>query len=502
MINASLSISPLINVTASLAQLAAQAQSTQTLLVLGSSPVIDVLTRKQTFNSAIEVAELFGGDAPETAFAVEWFDQSPQPLTLDIGRWAQTATNGQLLGAPLLPATQIISVWQAITDGGFAIAIDGAAVEQISPLNFAGADNLNGVAAVIQAKLTGATIVFDSVNQRFVITSDTTGATSSVSFATAPTGVGITDISTMLGLTVASDGAFQANGIVAETALAAVTLFDENFGQEFYGLSVLGAADADHQAIAPFLKASSNKHFYFISTQETGVLVAATTTDIASVLSAAVTPKTAIQFNGGSAFSVASLAARILTVDYTGSATAITLMYKQEPGITPDRLNSTQLAAALAKNCNVFVSYNNGANIIQPGVCCDGNFIDTIIGADALTLAIQAAVFNLLFTTTTKIDQDDPGMHRIKVTIESILEQFRRNGYIAPGQWNGPLFGSLVNGSDGTPPTLTKGYYVFQPPIASQPQAQRSARVSVPFQIAVKLAGAVQTVDVAITLNN
>lgn len=501
MINASLSISPLINVTASLAPQAVQAESTATLLMLSNSPVIDVVTRMETFTSATQVATFFGSNSPEAAAATIWFSQSPQPLSLNIGRWAQTASSGQLFGAPLTPTQQGIAAWQAITDGGFDITIDGGAQELITLVNFAAAANLNAVAALIQAKLTGATIVWNALIESFVITSNTTGATSNVSFATAPA-AGVTDISGMLGMKSTSLGAYQANGIAAESALAAVTIFDQNFGQQWYALNILGAVDADHQAVAPFLAASINKHFYSISTQEAGVLVTADTTDIAYVLQQAKTPKTAVQYNGNSPYSALSLMARILTVDYTGSNTAINLMYKQEPGILPDNLNSIQLASLLAKNCNAFLAYNNGASIIQPGICSDGNWIDTIIGADALTLAIQTAVFNLFFTSTTKVGQDDSGQHQIKVTIEQVLAQFKTNGYIAPGVWTGPLFGSLQNNPDGTPPTLTKGYYVFQPPVAGQSQASRSGRISVPFQIAVKLKGAVQTVNVAITLNN
>ena len=51
----------------------------------------------------------------------------------------------------------------------------------------------------------------------------------------------------MLALTnTAGNGAYQSNGIAAETALAAVTLFDTDFGQKWYGLAIAGAADADH----------------------------------------------------------------------------------------------------------------------------------------------------------------------------------------------------------------------------------------------------------------
>lgn len=495
--NASLSISSLVSVSASLAAQATQAQSTQTMLVLGSSPVIDPVTRMLSFPSLTAVAQLFGSNAPETAWATDWFNQSPQPTSLNIGRWAQSATSGQLIGSPLLPSILLISTWTPITDGGFHITVDGGGPQNVIGLNFSGASNLNGVAAVIQAVLTGATIVWNAINGNFVVTSDTTGASSTVSFATAPTGGGVTDISSMLGLTAASSGAFQAPGIVAETALAAVTIFDNTFGQQWYGLSIIGAADADHLAVQAFIAASINKHFYWTSTQETGVLVATDTSDIAYALKAANLAKGAVQYNGSSPYSAASLAGRILTVDYSGSNTAIALMYQQEPGITPDTLNALQLANLLAKNCNAFLAYNNGASIIQPGICSNGQWIDTVIGADALVLAIQTGVFNLLYTSTTKVGQDDPGMHQIKVTIETFLAQFKTNGYIAPGIWNSAGFGSLKQGD-----TLTKGYYVYQPPIALQSEGQRDARISVPFQIAAKLKGAVQTVDVFITLNN
>jgi hypothetical protein len=500
--NASLPISSLISVTASLAAAAVQGQTTSSLLILGSSPVIDVETRMEPFSSLTEVGELFSETDPEYLAAVPFFGQSPQPASAFIGRWAQTATNGQLFGSPLTATQQLLATWTAITDGSFGIAINGAGVVQVSALNFSGAANLNAVAALIQAELTGATIEYSAYGENFVITSSTTGTTSTVSFATTPTGEGVTDISALLGLTAASSGAYVANGIAAESALAAATLFDQTFGQQWYALSICGAADSDHEAVSAFLAGTTNKHFYQVSTQEAGVLVSTDTSDIAAVLMASSTAKVAVQYNGSSPYSGLSLLGRILTVDYSASNSAIDLMWQQEPGITADNLTSPQLAAMLAKNCNGFVGYNNGSAIIQPGICSNGQYIDTVIGADALTLAIQSAVFNLFYTSTTKIPGTDAGNHRIKVTIEQVLAQFVTNGFIAPGVWNGPLFGSLTAGSDGTPPTLAKGYYVYQPPVALQTAAQQASRISVPFQIAVNLAGAVNTVNVAITLNN
>ncbi len=495
--NASLSIASLINVSTSLAQAATQGQGTQSLLVLSGSPVIDATTRMAPFSSSSQVAQLFGSAALETEAAELWFQQSSN--TMFIGRWAQTATAGQLIGAPLTPAQQLVSAWQAITDGGFSIAINGSPATQVTGISFAAVNNLNAVAALIQPQLAGASIVYNAFSGNFVLTSSTSGVASTVSFAAPPTGEGVTDISSLLGLTESSSGCIQANGVAAESALSAATLFDQMFGAQWYGMAIIGAADTDHTAVASFLSSTQNKHFYFTSTQQSGALVAAFTTDIASVLQSANVGKAAVQYSGTSPLSAISLAGKMLSVNYAGSNTVIAGMYQNEPGISPDALNSMQLAALIAKNCNGFVAYNNGSSIIQPGVCCNGQFLDTVIGADALALTIMSTVDNLLLSQ--HIPQTDSGMHQIKVAIESVLQQFVTNGFIAPGVWNGPLFGSLANGSDGTPPTLTSGFYVFQPPIASQPVAQKAQRISVPFQIAVNLAGAVQTVNAAITLN-
>jgi len=364
--SASLSPASLISITASVAAAPTQAQNTQSLLILVDDPTIDVVTRIQSFNSADAVALQCGANSAAAAAVEPWFDQVPQPTSVLLGRWAQAASHGTLFGAPLSAAEQVIATWTAIIDGGLSIAVDAGAAENLTNLNFSAAANMNGVAAVIGAVLTGATIQWDNINQRFVVTSNSTGATSQVAFATAPTGGGVTDISAMLGLRSTSSGAYQAAGIAAETALAAVTLFDEQFAQQWYGLAIAGAADTDHLAVAPFLAGSINKHFYWTSTQEAGVLVAATTTDIAYTMKQANVGNVAVQYNGASAYSALSLAGLMQTVNYGGKNTVRPAMYGQEPGITPDNLPSPQMASVIAKNANAFVGYTNGSAIVQP----------------------------------------------------------------------------------------------------------------------------------------
>ncbi len=494
-----LPISRLINVDVNLSPSAAQMQNISTLLILGTSTVIDVIERFRTYASIDAVASDFGTSAEEYLAALLWFEQAPQPNELLIGRWAKTATKGRLTGKTLSAAEQQLASWKAVTTPSFRVAIDGGAPSDIGVGSFATVTNLNGVAALIQTALnsfmTGSTCVWDGNYNRFVIESGTAGALSNVSFLVAPsTG---TDISLMLGMRATSSGAYVSDGVAAETAVTAVSKFDADYGQRWYATTVLGSAsNADHQAIAAYLEATDTKHLYGVSTQEAGVLVSGDTTNIAYLLSQAEYKRSVVQYSSSNPYSVCSLLGRILTVNYNGNNTVITLMYKQEPGIVPETLNSNQVTNLENFKCNVFVSYNNDTAIIEKGVVSSGDFLDIITGTDWLALQIQNEVFNLLYTSLTKIPQTDPGHHILVTAIEGVCSQAVRNGLLAPGTWTSGGFGILEQND-----FLPKGFYVYAPPVAQQFAADRAARRSVPIQVAAKLAGAIHTVDITINVN-
>jgi hypothetical protein len=338
------------------------------------------------------------------------------------------------------------------------------------------------------------TFTWNSNFQRFEATSLTTGAASAVAFLTTP-GTG-TDLSGTLGMSVSNSGSYVANGVIAETAVAAAALFDSNYGQTFYGFSVIGVVDADHLAIAPLIEASGNKHTYWVTTNEAGALVPSYTTDIAYELKQLNLNRTFVQYSSANAYAADSAAARLLPVDFTGNNTAITLMYKQEPGITAENLNETQAESLEAKNCNVFVNYNNDTAILEDAVMSSGEFADVITGTDWLAVAIQTALYNLYYLSKTKIPQTDAGSNQAVNVIEAVCAQGVINGLLAPGVWTSGGFGQLNTGD-----FLPKGYYVYAQPVAQQNLSDRGARKSVPFQIAVKLAGAVHTANVSISVN-
>lgn len=489
-----LPISRLINVDVNLSPAAAQAQDLSTLLILGTNTVIDVVERIRTYSSIEQVAADFGTSAPEYLAALLWFAQTPQPNFLKVGRWARTDSQGQLICAPLSTTMSSAAAWASINNGGFTVSVDGTP-QSLTGLDFSAVTTLNGVAGVINGALAGATCVYNSVYNRFEFTSATSGLTSTISFLTTAAG---TDISELLGGQV-DDGGYVADGIEAETPAEVIALFDGRFGQTWYAATFAVATPLTNEqylSVGSYIEAANNKHLFGITTQEAGVLSAVSTNDIAYQASQLNLNRTIVQYCGSNPYAVASLLSKALSVDYNGNSTVITLMYKQQPLIVAEQLSESQVTAAEDKNCNLFVAYNNNTAIIERGQVASGNFIDELTGTDWLAVTIMTAIYNLLYTTPTKIPQTDAGVHLIVTTCESICSQGVANGLLAPGVWNSAGFGTLKQGD-----FLATGFYVYAQPVALQFQADREARRAPPIQIAVKLAGAVHYVDVTINVN-
>jgi hypothetical protein len=493
-----LPINRLVSVQVVLTAQGAQAPAINSLLILGTSDVVDTVQRLRLYNDLDEVAQDFGTTAEEYGAAQAWFSQSPKPEQVYIGRWANSATAGQLVGGILNANEQVISQWQAITDGGFDIKIDAAATATpITGLNFSAATTLPAVAAIIDTAVTGAKVTWHASEGYFVIKSDTSGATSKVFPLTAPAAG--TDISTMLKMQANSQGAYVVDGAATgdESALDAITLMEKGWGRLWYAAVVPGATDADHQDVAAFLESTVSPHFYGVTTSDVNCLNDQDDTNIAVILQSMGLNKTAVQYSSSNDNAVCSLLARILTTRWSGGNTAITLMWKQQPTILPEILTGQEADVLMRNNCNVLAEYQNGVSVIQYGTCAGGQFIDTVIGADALSLDIQTEVFNTLYSNTTKVPQTDGGMTQLCAAAEAACLRFVDNGYLAAGVWNTSGFGGLDTGE-----WLAKGYYVYAARISTQSAADRAARKSPLIQVGCKAAGAIHTSDVLITVNN
>lgn len=370
-----LPVSNTVNVSISLAALAAGPRSFGSLLILGSTAgVIDNIERIRQYSSITEVGQDYGVDDPEYKAALAYFGQSPKPRTLYIGYWHK----------------------------------DGQTPE------------------TIQAAVTAC---LDSLK--------------------------------WYGLVVASD------------------LTDEQ---------VL--------SVASLIEASDPVRVFGHTTQEEDSTSATSKTDIAYKLSNAKYRRTFCIFSSTNAYAAASVFGRAFSVNFNGTNTTITLKFKQLPGIPPEDLKISEDKALRAKHCNVFAAYNNDTAILQEGEMCDGTFIDEIHGLDWLQSHLENALWNLYYTTTTKVSQTPVGVNRQCAVLERACEQAVTNSLMGEGQWNGDSFGALNTGD-----YLPKGFYVYANSLDDQTQSERESRKAPVFQIAAKLAGATHFADVEVAVN-
>ena len=478
-----LPVNRIVDVTIQMSPLAAATRNFGAMLIVGASDVIDTQERIRAYSSVTDIANDFGTSAPEYQAAVAFFAQSPQPTTVQIGRWARSATSGLYKGKILSTSDQEMDNFTTISAGAFDVTIDGSVVN-VTAVNLSAQSNLNGVAFQVTAALQSkGTCVWNG--QQFVIKSASTGQTSTVSTVTS------TQLSQAMGL----DSGTMVTGAPAETLEeATVALLDVN---TWYGAFYTGdIEDQDVINTAALISASTPSHICAFTLKETDELDGTQTSSLGYELAQLGNNRVLPMYSSTNDNAAMSVLGRMSTVNFEGSNTTITLMFKQCPGVEPEYLKTSQANALQRNNVNVFAAYQNDTSILQYGTMSGGWYIDEVHGLDWLQNRVETDLWNLLYTSTTKIGQDESGMTAILSTVNSSLEAGVRNGLIAPGVWNGDEFGTLKRGD-----TLTTGFYVYIQPLEEQSQADREQRKAPPIQIAVKLKGAVHSIDVTITVN-
>ncbi|CAB4149569.1 Protein of unknown function DUF3383 [uncultured Caudovirales phage] len=484
-----LPVSRLVRVVVNLSPLAAARRSFGILMVAGDSDVISGLERVRSYDTLEGVAEDFGTSAPEYFAAAAYFGQSPKPKTIMIGRWLRIATVGFNKGGILSSAEQLLSNFTVITTGTLTIPIDGVS-RSVTGLDFSAQTNLNGVASVLQTALASwATVVWDG--EAFVVKSITTGISSAVGYSTAGT------VQTLLKLTSGTSQGLTP-GYAAETPVECAAAL-VNISSAWYGLMFQASVQpTDDQSIAvsTFIEALDIKRIYGVTIINTNVLSSSVSDDLASRQKDGGYKRSFCQFSSTSAYAIASFFGRAFSVNFNANRSVITLMYKQEPGIVGEELTTTQANVLKDKRCNVFVKYVNDTVIIQYGVMSGPAWFDEIHGLDWFQDAIQNACYNLLYQSSTKIPQTDAGANQFVNAIGGVCDEAVNNGLVAPGTWNADGFGELAYGQ-----YLKTGYYIYAQPMALQSQAERETRVAPPIQTAVKLAGAIQELDVIVDVN-
>lgn len=460
------------------------------LNIIGRSARLPIGDRFRFYSSISDVAADFQSTDEEYLAAQVFFSQAPRPTQLAISRRFDTAVSGELLCSVGYDTN--IANWQAITNGGFDISLDGTN-KQITALNFSALTSFNAIAAAIQTKLNtalaGSTCVFDG--KRFIIRSGTTGTSSSVGFTVPPTGAGSpTDIGALMGSRSADNG-ITTTGLAAETLTASLNAI-QDINQSWYGFTTTKeVTEAQIKEAAAW--AEARVKIYGFTTSASNVLDQSSVTDIAYFLKSMLYSRTFGVWDNNDPYLIVSMFARAFTVNFNEQNSTLTLKFKQMPGNSPVALTETQRQSLLAKNCNYYTYFGDSAMLAE-GVMASGKFFDEQHGLDWLQNAIETNVFGYLYTRTTKVPQTDRGVAALVQQVEMACQEGVRNGLLAPGKWGGMDLGEMKSGM-----YLQKGYYVYAQSVNDQNPSDRAARKAPPIQAIIKGAGAIHFADITVT---
>lgn len=456
-------------------------------LILGKSTVLPLEERIRTYSSLTGVVADFAANTEEYKSSAAYFGQTPAPAQIMIGRRFLVAQAGKLRGSSGVSA--VFTDYTGVSNGGFDITVNATLI-QVTALNLTGAVSMAAIAALIQTKLAAglASTTCTWTGTYFLITSPTTGPTSLVTFASAPTGGGApVDVSTLLGFTNDS-GALAVNGIAIETctdSLNASIAFNNNW----YGLSL--TADRSTQDVkdaAAF--AEPNKKLHWYSTADANAKLAVATSDLLYFMKNLGYQYT-VGFYSGSPNAHVSAMARAFVVDFSQPDSTITMKFKQLPGVGVDTITEAERLAIEGKNGNWYSSVG-GFAMIANGVVANGRFIDEVHGLDWLQATVQNAVFAIL-ATAIKVPLTNAGVARLIQAATGAFKQAKSNGLVAPGTWTGQNLGEVKSGD-----FLEDGFYIYAPSVATLSVSDRALRKSPPITAICIGAGAIHTVSLTV----
>ena len=421
-----------------------------------------------TFTSANAVGKWFGMDSDEYKAASKYFqsyDNSfKKPANIKFGKRVNSALAGSLIGG----SAASLAVLKTITAGTFKITVDGTEVT-VSSLDLSSATSQSDVATALAAKITGATVAYNSNLNAFIITSSTTGATSEVSVATE---VSSGTTATLLGLTAAT-GAVAIAGMAAMSESANMTAIAEADGNWVGFTTLYDALDAEVIALAEW-NAEQKVEFLFVPHTDTAAdTVPSNASNLPNSLKTLNVEGTLLVF-GSVDLSVLVLAINA-SIDWNRNNGLPSYAFRTQSGLAATVTDETTANNLLSMRVNYYGRYASRVEdftFLYDGKMIGGtfNFVDAYIGNIWLRNALQNAVLNGL-QSVPRTPYNTDGYTQIRAWCADPINRGINNGAIQKGvklseSQKAQLFAEI--GIDVADDIFTDGYYL----VVNDPGAQ------------------------------
>jgi len=302
------------------------------------------------------------------------------------------------------------------------VDVDGTP-EALTGLDFQSATTLAAIVDVIDAELTGATASIS--DQRVVITSDTSGASSTVTFASDP-GTG-TFIGQTLALTTGSGGFLTqgaaAETLTAETKLAAIT---ELFAQvKFRGAMFIdNPTDLESKTLAEWGQANDVLQYDVFDAPAN--LTVDPTNVVWDIKLSSLTNYRMLFSKAGNRKLAASYMARAHTVNFAAENSALT-MHLKELSVAAEEYSQTEVNQAQIVGLDLYTTIKLTPVVLTSGA---NGFTDERFNLIAFVDFLQIDMYNLLKSTGTKIPQTTRGVNQLIDQAEKDHNPVRAGGRV------------------------------------------------------------------------
>ena len=177
------------------------------------------------------------------------------------------------------------------------------------------------------------------------------------------------------------------------------------------------------------------------------------------------------------------------------AASSFALCYKTLQGVVPSDLTQSQADAIQALGGNVFVTRNYSFHLLEKGSTPSGLRYDEVLYMDMIAADLQAAAVSLLANNTGKLPQTDDSTAMFINRFSGILAGYTDRNILASAPWRGPAVGPLQPGD-----VVENGFALWADSYDTQPEADRAAHKAMPVQVALTLAGSLESIVINVNV--
>lgn len=443
------------------------------------------------FPSVDAVTDYFGVDSKESKLAQVYFlgfeNSTKKPVNLIFAPFATAAraafARGRSLAGVTLAQIKLIN-------GSLTVTIDGTE-KTASSLNLSAASSFTDAASKIGTDLglaSGAACTWNEKTSRFVITSGTTGAQSTISQVTGTA-------SEQLGLSAS----VLSQGCAQDTSASAMERIKGLSNNWATFAPVFTTTIEQKTAFAEWSNAQNQRYLYVAFDADPNALVSGNKTCFGALAKAA-------EYNGVMCvYNTPEIAAFVLgataSIDWGALNGRITLAFKRQAGLATTVNNLADATNLLANGYSYYGAYsasgNNSYNFFY-----DGNvpgkwlWADTYINQIFLNSQLQVAMVDMLLGVNSMPYNED-GYTLVRAAAGDPIQQGLNNGTIRKAV---PLSQSqkaqiqTAIGKDVSNELYNNGYYLQILPATAQ---TRGKRQSPPINFYYMDGGSIQKISIA-----